>query len=52
MPKYPPEYYDMEAPIRRFVTKSLIGIDQNESIQKAAERMVTFDISSLIILDD
>ena len=52
MAKYPQKYYDMEVPIRRFVTKTLIGIDREESVQKAAQRMGEFGISSLVILDD
>lgn len=51
MPKYPLEYYDTDEPISRYVTKTLIGIDENESVQKAAQRMVEFDISSLVVLD-
>ncbi|MFW5912751.1 MAG: cyclic nucleotide-binding/CBS domain-containing protein [Candidatus Hadarchaeota archaeon] len=52
MPKYPPEYYDMEVPIRRFLTRTLIGIDQDESVQKAARRMVEFGISSIVVLNE
>ena len=52
MAKYPSEYYDMDIPIRKFVTKSLIGIGQDESVQHAAKRMVEFDISSLVVLED
>lgn len=52
MAKYSPEYYEMDVPIRKFVTKSLIGIGKDESVQRAAQRMVEFDISSLVVLDD
>mgnify|MGYP006308667093 CR=1 FL=1 len=52
MPKYPLEYYDTDEPISRYVTKTLIGIDKNESVQKAAQRMVEFEISSLVVLED
>lgn len=52
MPRYPPEYYDMEVPIRRFITKNLIGIEKEKSVKEAAQRMVEFDISSLVVVDD
>lgn len=42
----------LEIPIRRFITKKLIGADKESSIQEVASRMCEFDISSIVILDD
>lgn len=42
----------LEVPIRRFVTKRLIAVDKDSSIQDAASRMIEFNISSLGILDE
>lgn len=39
-------------PIRRFVTKRLIAVDHNSTIQESAARMVEFDISSLGVLEN
>lgn len=39
-------------PIRRFITKRLISVDQDSTIREGASRMVEFDISSVGILDD
>lgn len=41
----------LDTPIRQFITKRLIGIDKDASIQKSAARMAEFRISSLGILD-
>lgn len=42
----------LEIPIRRFVTKRLIGVSRDTTIQEAASRMVEFNISSLGVVDD
>lgn len=42
---------EADRPIREFISKRLIGIESNSTIQEAASRMVEFNISSLIILN-
>jgi len=42
----------LNVPIRQFITKRLIGINKNASIQESAARMAEFRISSLGILDE
>ena len=42
---------DLDMPIRRFVTSRLIGIQNDATIQKAVQRMVEFEISSIAVLD-
>ncbi len=42
----------MDLPIRRFVTSRLIGVDSDATIQKAVQRMVEFDISSIAVIED
>lgn len=51
-PEYQPEYYELEEPIRAFTTKRLIGIEKGETVQAAAKKMVEFQISSLVVLED
>jgi signal-transduction protein with cAMP-binding, CBS, and nucleotidyltransferase domain len=40
-----------EVPIREYVTKKLIAVAAESSIQEAAKRMVEFDISSVVVAD-
>jgi signal-transduction protein with cAMP-binding, CBS, and nucleotidyltransferase domain len=39
-------------PIRQYATKKLIGISQNETIQKACQKMVEFRIGSLVVCNE
>ena len=50
--EYFPKFYDIDGPIRTFVTKRLIGIDCESTVQEAAERMVEFNISSLVVMKE
>lgn len=43
---------NLDIPIRRFVTKRLIAVDQDATIQEAVSRMVDFDISSIGVVDE
>ena len=52
MPKYRPQYYNMDIPIRAFVTKRIIGINKNSTVQEGAKRMVEFNISSLAVVEN
>jgi len=52
MNKAAPKFYDVEMPIRSFVTKRLIGVMSKSSVQKAAEKMVEFSTGSLIVIED
>ncbi len=45
-----PVEFDM--PVRRFVTKRLIGVEKETSIQEGVAKMVDFNISSLAVLED
>jgi CBS domain-containing protein len=36
-------------PIRQYTTKKLIGVPENETIQRACQRMVEFRIGSLVV---
>jgi signal-transduction protein with cAMP-binding, CBS, and nucleotidyltransferase domain len=47
-----PKFYDMNVPIRAFVTKRVIGVDSTCSVQEAAKRMVEFNISSITIVEN
>ncbi len=47
-----PKFYDIDIPIRNFVTKRVIGVDLEKSVQEAAEMMVEFNISSLTVVED
>lgn len=51
-PEYQPEYYELDEPIRAFTTKRLIGIERGKTVQEAAEKMVEFQISSLVVTED
>ncbi len=52
MEKAAPKFYDMEHPIRTFVTKRVIGVKPETTVQEAAKRMVEFNISSLTVVDE
>ena len=47
-----PELYDMDMPIRAFVTKRVIGIPADRTVQEAAQRMVDFNISSRAVTEE
>ncbi|MFO7991546.1 MAG: CBS domain-containing protein [Thermoplasmata archaeon] len=47
-----PNLYELDLPIRKFVTKRLIGIDSNSTVKEAAQKMVEFNISSLAVIED
>ncbi len=47
-----PQFYDMQVPIRAFVTKRLVGVEADRSVQKAAERMTQFNISSIVVMEE
>jgi len=44
-----PNIYNFEAPIRAFVTKRLIAVDTDSTVQEAARKMVEFNISSMVV---
>lgn len=52
MIEYTPTPSEEDIPIRQFVTKRLIGIDSKSSVQEAAQRMINFNIDSLVVLED
>lgn len=41
----------LDVPVRRYVTKKLIGVEKGRTIQESVARMVDFDISSLTITE-
>lgn len=43
---------EFDMPVRRFVTKRLIGVDKATSIQEGVAKMVDFNISSLAVLEE
>ncbi|MFP4028329.1 MAG: CBS domain-containing protein [Candidatus Brocadiia bacterium] len=45
-------FYDMNVPVRAFVTKRLIGVECESSVQDAAQRMVEFNISSIAVIEN
>lgn len=47
-----PKFYDVDIPIRTFVTKRVIGVDADKTVQEAAEMMVEFNVSSLTVVKD
>lgn len=47
-----PQFYDMQVPIRAFVTKRLVGVEADKSVEKAAKRMTQFNISSIVVMED
>jgi len=42
----------LDIPVRKFITKRLIAVSKESTIQEAAARMCKFEISSIAILDD
>ncbi|MBP1912876.1 CBS domain-containing protein [Thermococcus stetteri] len=43
---------DLRAPIRVYMTKKLIGVKPDDTIKRAGEVMVEFDIGSLVVVDE
>mgnify|MGYP000211548646 CR=1 FL=1 len=46
-----PDFYDAKVPLRAFVTKSLIGVNADDTVKEAASRMAEFNISSVTVVD-
>lgn len=44
-------FYEFDIPIRQFVTKRLVGIEKNSSIQVAAKKMDELNVGSLVVLE-
>ena len=44
-------YYEFQIPINQFVTKRLIAIDSNATVQEAARKMDEFSVGSLVVLE-
>ncbi|TYB31148.1 MAG: CBS domain-containing protein [Candidatus Mcinerneyibacterium aminivorans] len=47
-----PEFFKKELPIRAFVTKKIIGVKSDCTVQEAAQKMVEFSISSLVVIEN
>ncbi|MBS3742071.1 MAG: CBS domain-containing protein [Candidatus Cloacimonetes bacterium] len=45
-------FYEFNIPIRQFVTKRLVGIDKNSTIQEAAKKMDDLNVGSLVVLEN
>jgi len=45
-------FYEFNIPIRQFVTKRLIGINKNSTIQEAAKKMDDLNVGSLVVLEN
>ncbi len=43
---------DTNAPIKVYMTRKLIGVEPEDSIKRACEIMVEFDIGSLVVVED
>lgn len=43
---------EFSVPIRQYTTKKLIGVPENETIQKACQKMVEFRIGSLVVYNE
>jgi CBS domain-containing protein len=43
---------DLKAPIKVYMTKKLIGVKPDDTVKRAGEVMVEFDIGSLVVVDD
>ncbi|MEA1994453.1 MAG: CBS domain-containing protein [Euryarchaeota archaeon] len=39
-------------PIKQFITRGIMGIDRNETIKNACEKMIEFGISSLAVIEE
>ena len=50
--EYLPRFYDTDLPISAFITKKLIGVNKEASVQKAAKKMSDFNISSLVVVEE
>ena len=50
--EYVVAWLGQEAPIKRFATETLVGVDKGTTVQEATQRMVNLDIDSLVVLDD
>ncbi len=47
-----PRFREIENPIRTFISKKIIGVTSDTSVQEAARKMVEFNISSLTVVED
>jgi len=47
-----PKFYDIDMPIRSFVTKRLIGVKSDSSVQEAAKKMVEFGTGSVVVIEN
>ncbi|MFP3871483.1 MAG: CBS domain-containing protein [Candidatus Natronoplasma sp.] len=47
-----PKFQEIENPIRPFVSKRVITVSPNTSVKEAAKKMVEFNISCLLVVDD
>jgi signal-transduction protein with cAMP-binding, CBS, and nucleotidyltransferase domain len=52
MSKGVPQFYDMQVPIRAFVTKRLVGVEADKTVEEAARRMAEFNISSIVVMEE
>jgi CBS domain-containing protein len=43
---------DMGAPVKVYMTRKLIGVRPDDTVKKACEVMVEFDIGSLVVVED
>ncbi|AEC51556.1 inosine-5'-monophosphate dehydrogenase related protein [Pyrococcus sp. NA2] len=43
---------DMKAPIKVYMTKKLLGVKPNTTVQEASKLMMEFDVGSLVVIDD
>lgn len=43
---------DLRTPIRVYMTKKLIGVKPDDTVRRAGEVMVEFDIGSLVVVDE
>lgn len=43
---------DLRTPIRVYMTKKLIGVKPEDTVRRAGEVMVEFDIGSLVVVDE
>ena len=43
---------ELDMSIRRFVTRKLIGVEQETSIKNSVAKMVEFNISSMVVMSD
>ncbi|AFL96138.1 hypothetical protein CL1_1943 [Thermococcus cleftensis] len=42
---------EMKAPVKVYMTRKLIGVEPEDSVKRACEVMVEFDIGSLVVVD-